>query len=66
MQRRRLGLIAALLVCAALIAVKPASNELRLTVTMPQASDVTRVEAAVTVGGIALSVLIEQAERSIR
>lgn len=66
MHRRRIGLAIVLVACAALIAVKPGTGEIRLSLDLPGAGNASRAEAALEVGAIAVSLLIRTAERPAR
>lgn len=65
MQRRRLGLALAILALAVLIAIKPNTGEIRLSLAMSDSAP-TRMEAALKLGTVAISVLIDGAERAAR
>lgn len=65
MQRRRLGLAIAILALAILVAIKPKTGELRLSLAMSDSAP-TRLEAALKLGTVAVSVLIDGAERTAR
>lgn len=58
MQRRRIGLGIALLAFAALVAAKPDTSAIRLTLDTPSANAPVRVEAALEVGMLAITVLV--------
>lgn len=61
MHRRRLGLSLAILAIAALIAVKPNTGALRLSLDLPRAGDTAHAEAALEVGTFAVSILVNAA-----
>jgi hypothetical protein len=66
MQRRRLGLAIALLAFAVLIAVKPPLGQIRLSLDTDPAHGPAKVEAALEIGAIAVTLLFRQAERRVR
>jgi hypothetical protein len=61
MHRRRLGLALAILAFGTLIAVKPKTGEIRLSLDLPETGDAARAEAALEVGTFAISVLVNAA-----
>jgi hypothetical protein len=61
MHRRRLGLALAILAFGALIAVKPKTGEIRLSLDLPRSGEMARAEAALEVGTFAVSILVNAA-----
>jgi hypothetical protein len=58
MHRRRIGFGIAVLAFAVMIAMKPDTGTLRLSVNTPGVSAPMKVEAAVEVGIVAISILV--------
>lgn len=66
MHRRRLGLAAALLAFVVLVAVKPKTGELRLSLDTAAPAQAPVVEAALDLGLVAVTILVRQAGRDAR
>lgn len=61
MLRRRLGLALGILVVALMIAAKPKSGEIRLSLDLPRAGEAAQAEAAIEMGAFAVSILVNAA-----
>ncbi|HTG39523.1 hypothetical protein [Sphingomonas sp.] len=63
MYRRRLGLSIALLAFVVLIAVKPQTGTIRLSLDTPRDERPVAVEAGIELGRFAISILVREASR---